>query len=116
MNRKLKELQDKENQAQKVLELYHAAANFITTEEQLEEAIHRAFEVDVGVFEGKHTTIEAKLENRLLGYLTAEANEQKITDVVLGEIDGKPGLQQVKELLSGEKRGQKTSSIEPQNN
>lgn len=103
LNRKLKELQDKENQAQKVLELYHAAANFITTEEQLEEAIHRAFEVDVGVFEGKHTTIEAKLENRLLGYLTAEANEQKITDVVLGEIDGKPGLQQVKELLSGER-------------
>ena len=35
--------------------------------------------------------------------MTAEANEQKITDVVLGEIDGKPGLQQVKELLSGER-------------
>ena len=35
LNRKLKELQDKENQAQKVLELYHAAANFITTKELL---------------------------------------------------------------------------------
>lgn len=86
------------------MELYHAAGKFITTEKQLEEAIHQAFEVDVGVFEGHQTTIEAKLANKLLGYMAAEANESLIADTILGEINGKPGLKQVKQVLDGTKR------------
>lgn len=101
LNRKTNELQHKERQAEKLLELYHAASKFITTEKQLEEAIHKAFEVDVGVFEGNQTTIEAKLANKLLGYMAAEANESLIADAILGEINGKPGLKQVKQVLDG---------------
>lgn len=101
LNRRSKELHEKEMKAQKLLELYHSAAKFITTEEQLEEAIYRAFEVDAGKFESAQTSIETKLLSRSAGYMVGEVNELKITDAVLGQIDGKPGLEQVKDVLSG---------------
>lgn len=101
LNRRSKELHEKEMKAQKLLELYHSAAKFITTEEQLEEAIYRAFEVDAGKFESAQTSIETKLLSRSAGYLVGEVNELKITDAVLGQINGKPGLEQIKDVLSG---------------
>lgn len=110
LNRKTNELQQKEAQAEKLLELYHAAGKFITTEKQLEEAIHQAFEVDVGVFEGHQTTIEAKLANKLLGYMAAEVNESLIADTILGEINGKPGLKQVKQVLDGTREQNKRNA------
>ncbi|EGW30295.1 mitochondrial ribosomal protein of small subunit [Spathaspora passalidarum NRRL Y-27907] len=102
LNCHAKELIQKEARANNLLDLYHAAGNFITTEAELDEAIHKAFEVDLGKFVTNETSIEAKLQTPNLAYLTVKMNESLITDQVLGEINGKPGLDQVKEILSGE--------------
>ncbi|CAK9440237.1 uncharacterized protein LODBEIA_P43370 [Lodderomyces beijingensis] len=101
LNRHSRELHAKEDKAQKLLELYHAAAKFITTEEQLEEAIYRAFEVDVAKFDTQQSVVDSKLFSKNTSYLVGEANEQKISDAIMGEINGKPGLNQVKDVLSG---------------
>ncbi|RCK58141.1 hypothetical protein Cantr_06974 [Candida viswanathii] len=107
VNRLKTEAKQKDVQLEKLLQLYHAAANFITTEQQLEEAIHRAFDVDVGDFEFKQSTVESKLSGSGLGYLAAETNENYIADQVLGRIRGKPGLKEVKDVLSNEREKQK---------
>ncbi|KAI3407110.1 PET123 [Candida oxycetoniae] len=101
LNMRSKELHEKEEKFQKLLELYQASGKFITSEEQLEEAIYRAFEVDVDKFETSQTIVDSKLFSDNASYLVGEANEQKIADAVLGEINGKPGLEQVKDVLSG---------------
>ncbi|KAI5956712.1 PET123 [Candida jiufengensis] len=101
LNRNAKELNEKEEKAQKLLELYHSASKFITNEEQLEEAIYRAFEVDTAKFENNQTSIDNKLFSNSSSFLVGEINEMKIKDAILGEINGKPGLEQIKDTLSG---------------
>lgn len=102
LNRKTHELRVMESRVLDLLELYHAAAKFITTEEELESAIRDAFEVKVGRFEASERLIEDKLfgyHNALAG---AKNNEKLVRDAAFGEIDGQPGLETVRDTLSGE--------------
>lgn len=101
-NRRTNELAVLEKKASKVLELYHAAGNYITTEEELENAVHEAFEVKVGAFESSERLIEDKLFGYSSSYASLKTNEKLIKDQAFGEINGQPGLDTVKETLSGE--------------
>lgn len=101
LNRKHDELRVKEKKATELLELYHAADKFITTEEELSEAITQAFEVDVGKFETTQSYVEDKLFGHNLAYAKAQQHETTIFDKALGTINDKPGLQLVKDTLSG---------------
>lgn len=102
LNRKTLELQNQEDKANKLLDLYHAASNFITTEEELEQAITEAFEVNFSKFDTSQSAIESRLVNLSSGFTNIDNNENLITDRALGEINGKPGLQIVKDTLDGE--------------
>lgn len=102
LNRKLMELRVEEEKATDLLELYHAADKFITTEDELQEAITQAFEVDIGKFENAKLHIEDKLFGRDNAYANIQYNEGLIHDHAFGEIDGKPGLQTVKDTISGQ--------------
>lgn len=104
MNRRIHELELLENKAEQVLDLYHAAADFITTQEELDDAIYKAFEVNVANFDADSSNIQ----NRLFGHgtegqLMMEHSTGVILDTALGEVRGRPGLSQVRELLSGER-------------
>lgn len=102
LNRKSGELKQMEAKASDLLELYHAAGKFITNEEELAVAIRDAFEVKVGRFESS----ERLIEDKLFGYHNTFANikttERLVKDAAFGEIDGQPGLDTVKDTLSGE--------------
>lgn len=102
LNRKTNELHAKEAKANSLLDLYHAASNFITTEEELEAAITEAFEVNFSKFDGSQSIIESRLASTGSGYANIDYNERIISDHVLGELNGKPGFQTVKDTLSGE--------------
>lgn len=102
LNRKATELAVMESKATDLLNLYHAASTFITTEEELEVAIKDAFEVKVGKFESSERLIEDKLFGFHNSYNNAKTGEKLIQDAAFGEIDGQPGLDAVKETLSGE--------------
>lgn len=102
LNRKTRELANMESKATELLELYHAAAKFITTEDELETAIRDAFEVKVGRFESSERLIEDKLFGYHNTYANVKSNERMIKDAAFGEIDGQPGLDTVKDTLSGE--------------
>lgn len=101
LNRNAKELQDKEEKAQKLLELYHEAGKYITNEAQLEDAIHKAFELDEGAFASSVMTVDNKISGVRKDDGISRINESVIADVILGEIDRKPGLNQVKDALNG---------------
>lgn len=101
LNRKLHELEVKEKQANDLLELYHAAGQFITTEEELENAINDAFEVNVSKFESKQMIVENKLSGYSHAFSNMSANEGLIIDEALGQIDGNPGYNAVKDTLEG---------------
>lgn len=102
LNRKTAELETMEARATELLELYHAASKFITTEEELEAAIHEAFEVNVGRFESSERLVEDKLFGLHNSYASAKTAERLVRDAALGEIRGQPGLDAVKGALSGE--------------
>lgn len=102
LNRKTMELQVKEAKANKLLELYHAAENFITTKEELEAAITDAFENKIGRFESSERLAEDKLFGYFSSFSDSRANERLVRDEILGEIDGKPGLASVRDTLSGD--------------
>lgn len=102
LNRKTAELEAMNAKATQLLELYHAAANYITTEEELEQAINDAFEVKVGRFESSERLIEDKLFGYANSFANTKTNEQYIKDAAYGEIKGQPGLNTVKDALSGE--------------
>lgn len=101
-NRKSLELKQQEEKANDLLDLYHAAANFITTEEELEQAIIDAFEVNFNKFDTAQSSIESKLNPLASQFANIDINEQLITDTALGELNGKPGLQVVQDTLNGE--------------
>ncbi|KAG7662453.1 PET123 [[Candida] subhashii] len=104
LNRRSHELISMENQAEQILDLYHASGKFITTIEELEKAIHQAFEVDVAAFDSSVSTVQSRLfRPSASSTLVYETSESMIVDKVLGGINGKPGLEQVKEVLSGER-------------
>lgn len=102
LNRKTMELQVKEAKANKLLELYHAAENFITTEEELDAAIADAFEHKIGRFESS----ERLAEDKLFGYSGSSfgprQSERLVRDEILGEVHGKPGLATIEDTLSGD--------------
>lgn len=102
LNRKTMELQVKEAKANELLELYHAAENFITTPEELDAAITDAFENKIGRFESSERLAEDKLFGYFTSFSDSRANERLVRDVVFGEINGKPGLATVTDTLSGE--------------
>ncbi|OBA23806.1 hypothetical protein METBIDRAFT_76750 [Metschnikowia bicuspidata var. bicuspidata NRRL YB-4993] len=102
LNRKLSELEVMNAKATDLLELYHAAANYITTEEELELAIKDAFELEVGRFESSARLIEDKVSGYANPYVNSKNKEQYIKDVAFGQINGQPGLDMVKDTLSGE--------------
>lgn len=102
LNRKTEELAVKERKTNQLLELYHAAANFITTEEELEQAIKDAFEVNVSKFESNQMIIENKLSGYSHAFSNINTNEGLVLDEVLGQINGQPGLETVKDTLDGE--------------
>lgn len=101
LNRKTTELLVKEQKAVKILDLYHAAADFITTEEELETAITKAFEENTNAYDLAESTV-----NQLLSVgssmVHVKHNEDLISDTILGQLNGKPGLQNISENLSGE--------------
>lgn len=102
LNRKTKELAVKERKTNQLLELYHAAANFITTEDELEQAIKDAFEVNVSKFESNQMIIENKLSGYSHAFSNINTNEGLVLDEVLGQVNGQPGLETVKDTLDGE--------------
>mmetsp|Transcript_4746 Transcript_4746/g.5250 ORF Transcript_4746/g.5250 Transcript_4746/m.5250 type:complete len:303 (-) Transcript_4746:158-1066(-) len=102
LNRKTKELAVKERKTNQLLELYHSAANFITTEEELEQAIKDAFEVNVSKFESNQMIIENKLSGYSHAFSNINTNEGLVLDEVLGQVNGQPGLETVKDTLDGE--------------
>ncbi|CUM63466.1 uncharacterized protein PRCAT00001041001 [Priceomyces carsonii] len=102
LNREVKRLEVKEKKANEILELYHAASKFITTEEELDHAIKEAFEVNVSKFERNQLNIENKLQGYSYAFANANVNEGLVLDEVLGEINGEPGLETVKHTLDGE--------------
>ncbi|KAM9912519.1 hypothetical protein OXX69_002476 [Metschnikowia pulcherrima] len=102
LNRKMAELEAMDAKATQLLELYHSAANYITTEQELEHAIREAFEVQVGRFESSERLIEDKLFGYANSFANTKSNEHYIKDAALGEIKGQPGLDVVKDALSGE--------------
>lgn len=102
LNRKTRELEVKEAKANQLLELYHAAANFITTEEELEQAIKDAFEVNVSKFERTQMNIENKLSGYSYAYANSHVSEGLVLDQVMGEINGQPGLNTIKNTIDGE--------------
>ncbi|GEQ66665.1 hypothetical protein JCM33374_g328 [Metschnikowia sp. JCM 33374] len=102
LNRKLSELEVMNAKATQLLELYHSAANFITNEEELDQAIKEAFELKVGRFESSERLIEDKLFGYANSFANTKTNEQYIKDAAYGEIDGQPGLNVVKDALSGD--------------
>lgn len=102
LNRKTQELRVKNAKTVKLLELYHAAGDFITTEEELNDAIHEAFETRIANFEYVKGQVEAKLFDQVSTFEETSEIEQHIKHVAFGEIDGQPGLDMVKDVLSGE--------------
>ncbi|KAG7191869.1 uncharacterized protein KQ657_002658 [Scheffersomyces spartinae] len=101
LNRKSKQLEVAEKRATELLELYHSANGFITTEEELEQAIKEAFEVNVSKFERNMMNIDNKLSGYSFAYAQANTTESIIFDEVFGEIKGQPGLEVVKDTLDG---------------
>lgn len=101
-NRKHQELSIAEQRAIDVLDLYHAAAEFITTEAELEQAIKEAFEINVGKFESKQMAIENKLSGHSYAISNQGTNEEIIMDTAFGEINGQPGLDSIESTLDGE--------------
>lgn len=102
LNRKTMELQTKEAKANELLELYHAAENFITTEQELDAAIIDAFENKIGHFESSERLAEDKLFGYFNSFSDSRTNERLVRDEIFGEINGNPGLAAVKDTLSGE--------------
>lgn len=101
LNRKTKQLEVAEKKATELLELYHSASTFITTEEELEQAIKDAFEVNVSKFERNMMNIDNKLSGYSFAYAQTNTTESLIFDEVFGEIKGQPGLEVVKDTLDG---------------
>lgn len=110
LNRRLMDLKVAEDKATNLLELYHAADKFITTESELQEAITQAFEIDIGKFENAKLHIEDKLFGRDNAYANIQYNEGLIHDHAFGEINGKPGLQTVRDTISGRAEGLRKSA------
>lgn len=101
INRKKMEEALETRRANSLLELYHAAQNFITNETELESAIEEAFEINFS----KHDSIRYTVEDRIkmgLAPGSKEATEQLVMDHVRGEINGRPGVDVVSSTLSGE--------------
>ncbi|KAK6464879.1 mitochondrial ribosomal protein of small subunit [Scheffersomyces coipomensis] len=102
LNRKTKELEEQSKKATQLLDLYHSASNFITTEEELEAAITEAFEVRVTDYDRSLDHVKNKLNSTVSFAYNSEYNRGLIEDKALGELNGKPGLETVKDVLSGE--------------
>lgn len=102
INRKRQDLAVQEQRALDVLDLYHAASEFITTEAELDQAIKDAFEVNVGKFESKQMAIENKLAGHAYAVTHQTTNEGLVMDHALGEINGQPGLDSIESTLDGE--------------
>ncbi|KAK6202588.1 mitochondrial ribosomal protein of small subunit [Scheffersomyces amazonensis] len=101
LNRRTQELEEKSAKATQLLDLYHAASNFITTEEELEAAIVEAFEVRVTDYDRTLDQVKNKLNSAISFSNDSEISRKLIEDRALGEINGKPGLETVKDILSG---------------
>lgn len=102
INRKTKELGVKEDKANLLLDLYHSAAKFITTEEELELAIKKEFDSHPDSYGRSHSAISAQLLSAGNGLVHVVRNEALISDKILGELNGKPGLENINDNLSGE--------------
>lgn len=111
VNRQRAELAVKEARAEQLLALYHRAAAFITTEQELEAGIRDAFEVKVGRFESAERLVEDKLFGLHSSYATAKAAERMVKDAALGEINGNVGLATVKDTLSGATEAQRREAM-----
>ncbi|CAI5760776.1 unnamed protein product [Candida verbasci] len=103
LNRNLTNLNEKSKKLEKLLKLYHSASNFIINEEQLEDAIYKAFEVNLHEYEKKKSLIESKLQGKESQQILFDKNDLNIKDYIMGEINGKPGLEQIKDQLNGKK-------------
>lgn len=101
LNRKTRELEAMEAKANKILELYHAAGSFITTEKELEEQINVAFGSKIGLFETKQMRVMSAVMGAQIPHDVAEVNESLLRDAAYGELKGHSGLEQVKDVLSG---------------
>lgn len=101
LNRNTARLEVREAKATSLLELYHAAAKFITTEEELEQAIHEAFNVNFSSYDNAELKVLQMLKNDSF-YPNIAVNDELIRDAALGEIRGQPGLEVIKDTLSGE--------------
>ncbi|CAN3377428.1 hypothetical protein DIURU_003330 [Diutina rugosa] len=102
LNRNVDELAVKEAKATSLLDLYHAAGNFITTEEELAKAIEEKFFVEID-HENRVSNIKTALKKaKSTGKGSMDVNHQLVTDAAMGTINGQPGLDEIKLALSGE--------------
>lgn len=110
MNLRKSELEKTEKKYSNLLALYHAAGDFITTEEELEAAIGDAFEVNVVNFESNERMVRDKLSGNGSAYVDVKDNDRFIKDTAYGEIRGNPGLETVRDILSGESENHKKAA------
>lgn len=102
LNRKVNELEYQERKATDLLDLYHAAGNYITTIEQLDKAIVDAFEIKLNKFDLAYQQVREKLSGFRDSVMVASENDNMILDAARGEINGKPGLDIVRDTIDGQ--------------
>ncbi|ONH65898.1 hypothetical protein BON22_4206 [Cyberlindnera fabianii] len=85
-NRLQNELKGKENRAVDLLSLYYSAEKFITTEEELQYAVDAAFE-------NQAIISDPEMANR--------SQNSLLKDAIFGTINGKPGLPDIEDEISG---------------
>ncbi|CAH6719743.1 37S ribosomal protein Pet123p, mitochondrial [[Candida] jaroonii] len=102
LNRKMTELELKEEKANELLELYHASSKFIINEEQLQKAIIEAFQSDINKFENAQLSVKDKMRGLKDPSKELERSENMFLDSIVGELNGKPGLDIVKDTIDGQ--------------
>ncbi|KAG7874442.1 hypothetical protein KL938_005057 [Ogataea parapolymorpha] len=97
-NRRARELEQKQAQAVKLLELYNAAANFAVTDEKLKEMVDSAFS------DRKLQAVKDMLSVDLSGLGSQPSPgefDKTVADVILGTVNKGPSLDAVEDTLSG---------------
>ncbi|OBA18537.1 uncharacterized protein OGAPODRAFT_22776 [Ogataea polymorpha] len=97
-NRRARELEHKQAQAVKLLELYNAAANFAVTDEKLKEMVDSAFS------DRKLQAVKDMLSVDLSGLGSQPSPgefDKTVAEVILGTVNKGPSLDTVEDTLSG---------------
>ncbi|ODV95786.1 hypothetical protein PACTADRAFT_32995 [Pachysolen tannophilus NRRL Y-2460] len=98
------ELRLKEKKAADLLELYNASTQFIITEEQLADAVSKAFDTNSSYSSAFSTTQTFKSLSSTSNSRVSVGNDidTAIANALLGRVNGGPDLNDVKDTLHGE--------------